>query len=94
MSVAVDDRIVRFSVDDSSLVKKGPSVVDMLGKMKEALNFSHSAKGLQDIEKAAKNINWGSMATGAEVFTNKISALGIMGITAIQRYTNQALGAV
>ena len=34
------------------------------------------------------------MATGAEVFTNKISALGIMGITAIQRYTNQALGAV
>ena len=94
MSVAVDDRIVRFSVDDSSLVKKGPSVVDMLGKMKEALNFSHSAKGLQDIEKAAKNINWGSMAAGAEVFTNKISALGIMGITAIQRYTNQALGAV
>lgn len=94
MSVAVDDRIVRFSVDDSSLVKKGPSIVDMLGKMKEALNFSHSAKGLQDIEKAAKNINWGSMATGAEVFTNKISALGIMGITAIQRYTNQALGAV
>lgn len=94
MSVAVDDRIVRFSVDDSSLVKKGPSIVDMLGKMKEALNFSHSAKGLQDIEKAAKNINWGSMATGAEVFTNKISALGIMGITAIQRYTNQALNAV
>lgn len=94
MSVAVDDRIVRFSVDDSSLVKKGPSVVNMLGKMKEALNFSHSAKGLQDIEKAAKNINWESMASGAEVFTNKISALGIMGITAIQRYTNQALSAV
>lgn len=94
MSVAVDDRIVRFSVDDSSLVKKGPSVVDMLGKMKEALNFSHSAKGLQDIEKAAKKINWESMASGAEVFTNKISALSIMGITAIQRYTNQALNAV
>ena len=94
MSVAVDDRIVRFSVDDSSLVKKGPSVVDMLGKMKEALNFSHSAKGLQDIEKAAKKINWESMASGAEIFTGKISALSIMGITAIQRYTNQALGAV
>lgn len=94
MSVAVDDRIVRFSVDDSSLVKKGPSVVNMLGKMKEALNFSHSAKGLQDIEKAAKKINWESMAAGSEVFTNKISALGIMGITAIQRYTNQALSAV
>lgn len=94
MSAAVDDRIVRFSVDDSSLVKKGPSVVDMLGKMKEALNFSHSAKGLQDIEKAAKKINWESMASGAEVFTNKISALSIMGITAIQRYTNQALNAV
>lgn len=94
MSVAVDDRIVRFSVDDSSLVKKGPSIVDMLGKMKEALNFSHSAKGLQDIEKAAKKINWESMASGAEVFTNKISALSIMGITTIQRYTNQALNAV
>lgn len=94
MSVAVDDRIVRFSVDDSSLVKKGPSVVNMLGKMKEALNFSHSAKGLQDIEKAAKKINWESMASGAEVFTNKISALSIMGITTIQRYTNQALNAV
>lgn len=94
MSVAVDDRIVRFSVDDSSLVKKGPSVVNMLGKMKEALNFSHSAKGLQDIEKAAKKINWESMASGAEVFTGKISALSIMGITAIQRYTNQALNAV
>lgn len=94
MSVAVDDRIVRFSVDDSSLVKKGPSIVNMLGKMKEALNFSHSAKGLQDIEKAAKNINWGSMAAGADVFTNRISALGIAGITAIQRYTNQALNAV
>lgn len=94
MSVAVDDRIVRFSVDDSSLVKKGPSVINMLGKMKDALNFSHSAKGLQEIEKAAKNINWGSMAAGAEVFTNKISALGIMGITTIQRYTNQALNAV
>ena len=94
MSVAVDDRMVRFSVDDSSLVKKGPSVVNMLGKMKEALNFSHSAKGLQDIEKAAKKINWESMASGAEVFTNKISALSIMGITTIQRYTNQALNAV
>lgn len=94
MSVAVDDRIVRFSVDDSSLVKKGPSVVNMLGKMKEALNFSHSAKGLQDIEKAAKKINWESMASGAEVFTNKISALSIIGITTIQRYTSQALQAV
>lgn len=94
MSVAVDDRIVRFSVDDSSLVKKGPSVVNMLGKMKEALNFSHSAKGLQDIEKAAKKINWESMASGAEVFTGRISALSIMGITTIQRYTNQALHAV
>ena len=93
-SVAVDDRIVKFTVDDSSLVKKGPSVVNMLGKMKEALNFSHSAKGLQEIEKAAKNINWESMASGSEVFTSKISALGIMGITAIQRYTNQALSAV
>lgn len=94
MSVEIDDRIVRFSVDDSSLVKKGPSVVNMLGKMKEALNFSHSAKGLQDIEKAAKNIRWDSMAAGAEVFTGRISALSIAGITTIQRYTNQALNAV
>lgn len=94
MSVDIDERIVRFSVDDSSLVKKGPSVVNMLGKMKEALNFSHSAKGLQDIEKAAKNIRWDSMAAGAEVFTNKISALGIAGIATIQRYTNKALSAV
>ena len=94
MSVEIDNRIVQFSVDDSSLVKKGPSVVNMLGKMKEALNFSHSAKGLQDIEKAAKNIRWDSMAAGAEVFTGKISALSIAGITTIQRYTNQALTAV
>lgn len=94
MSTTIDDKIVRFSVDDSSLVKKGPSVVDMLGKMKEALNFSHSAKGLQDIEKAAKNIHWDSMAAGAEVFTGKISALSIAGIATIQRYTNQALHAV
>ena len=90
MSVEIDDRIVKFSVDDSSLVKKGPSVVNMLGKMKEALNFSHSAKGLQDIEKAAKNIRWDSMASGAEVFTNKISAMSIAGIATIQRYTNRA----
>lgn len=90
MSVEIDDRIVQFSVDDSSLVKKGPSVINMLGKMKEALNFSHSAKGLQDIEKAAKNIRWDSMAAGAEVFTNKISALSIAGIATIQRYTNRA----
>lgn len=94
MSVDIDDRIVRFSVDDSSLVKKGPSVVNMLGKMKEALNFSHSAKGLQDIEKAAKNIRWDSMAAGAEVFTGRISALSIAGITTIQHYTKQALHAV
>lgn len=94
MSVKIDDRIVKFSVDDSSLVKKGPSVVNMLGKMKEALNFSHSAKGLQDIEKAAKNIRWDSMAAGAEVFTGRISALSIAGIATIQRYTNQALNAV
>lgn len=94
LSVAVDDRIVRFSVDDSSLVKKGPSVVNILGKMKEAMNFSHSAKGIQDIEKAAKNIRWDSMAAGAEVFTGRISALSIAGITMIQRYTNQALHAV
>ena len=90
MSVEIDDRIVQFSVDDSSLVKKGPSVINMLGKMKEALNFSHSAKGLQDIEKAAKNIRWDSMAAGAEVFTGKISALSIAGIATIQRYTNRA----
>lgn len=90
MSVEIDDRIVRFSVDDSSLVRKGPSVVNMLGTMKEALNFSHSAKGLQDIEKAAKNIRWDSMAAGAEVFTNRISALSIAGIATIQRYTNRA----
>lgn len=62
-----------------------------LDKLKEKLGFKGSTKGLEEIQKAAKNVDMNGLASGIEAVRVKFSALEVMGITALTRIANTAI---
>jgi tape measure domain-containing protein len=64
-----------------------------LDKLKQKLNLSGAAKGLDNIDKASKHLDMNGLSRGVESVTAKFSALQVMGTTALVNITNSAVNA-
>jgi tape measure domain-containing protein len=64
-----------------------------LDKLKQSLNFTGSAKGLENINSAAKNVNMAGLGKAVEDVRMRFSALEVMGVTALANITNSAVNA-
>lgn len=91
MSTTVDNRIVEMQFDNSNFEKNVKTSMSTIDKLKKALKFDDSVKSLDNLEKKAGDVSFGGLASGIEAVTNKISALEVVGITAIARYTDKII---
>jgi tape measure domain-containing protein len=64
-----------------------------LDKLKQKLNLSGAAKGLDDINTAAKNNGMSGLGAAVESVHAKFSALSVVGVTALANITNSAVNA-
>lgn len=74
---SVDNRIVRMQFDNGQFESGASKTLGTLARLKEALNFSGAAKGLEGISAAASNVNLSGLTDGVNSANNSFSVLGV-----------------
>ena len=93
MSKTVDQRVVEMRFDNANFEKNVSTSMSTLDKLKKSLKFEDSAKGFENISKAAGRVDMGGLSNGLESVRLKFSALEVMAVTALQNITNSAVNA-
>lgn len=93
MSNQVDNRVVSMEFDNSRFEKNVQTSMSTLDKLKQKLHLPGAAKGIEEVDRAARKVDMSNMSKGVETVHAKFSALEIMGITALTNITNKAVDA-
>lgn len=93
MSTTVDQRVVEMQFDNKHFEQDVSQTMSTLDKLKQKLNLTGSAKGLQDVGNAAKKVDMSPLANGVENVRMKFSAMEVIGVTALANITNSAVNA-
>lgn len=93
MSTSVDERVVSMKFDNKQFESNAKVSMTTLERLKEKLNFTSAAKGLENVNSAAKNINMAGLGNAVETVRVKFSALEVMAVTALANITNSAVNA-
>ena len=93
MSRTVDERVVSMQFDNKQFEKNVSTSMSTLDKLKEKLNLNGAAKGLENVNSAAKKVDLSNLSNSANAVSIKFSAMQIAGVTAIQEITKSAMAA-
>ena len=93
MSNTIDQRVVEMRFDNQQFERNVSTTMSTLDKLKQSLKFKDSAKGFENIDNAAKNVNMSALGNAVESVRLKFSALEVMGVTALANITNSAANA-
>ena len=93
MSKTVDSRVVEMQFDNSQFERNVSTTMSTLDKLKQSLKFGDSSKGLDNLSKAAKNVDMNGLGNAVENVRMRFSALEVMGVTALANITNSAVNA-
>ena len=91
MSKSVDERVVRMQLDNQNFEANAKATMSTLDKLKQALNFKGAANGVKEIDSAVKSVNINTLSSAVDTVAKRFSNLGIIGVTALQNITNQAV---
>ena len=93
MSKTIDERVVSMQFDNKQFETNVRTSMSTLEKLKQSLNLSGAAKGLDNVNAAAKNCNLSPLGNAVETVKLKFSALEVMAVTALSNITNSAVNA-
>jgi len=91
MSKTIDQRVVEMRFDNANFEKNVSTSMSTLDKLKKSLKFEDSAKGFENISKAAGRVDMGGLSSGVESVRLKFSALEVMAVTALSNIANSAV---
>lgn len=91
MSKSVDERVVQMQFENKQFESNARTTMNTIDSLKKSLNFSGAAKSFDEVNKASKSINFSSLLSSVETISSRFSTLGVIGVTALQNITNQAL---
>lgn len=91
MSKTIDQRVVEMRFDNANFEKNVSTSMSTLDKLKKSLKFEDSAKGFENISKAAGRVDMGGLSSGVESVRLKFSALEVMAVTALSNITSKAV---
>lgn len=93
MSETIDSKVVELRFDNKDFEANTRTTMSTLDKLKEKLHFPGASKGLEEICDTAKRVDFSGMSSGVETVQAKLSAMQVVGITALQNITNAAMTA-
>lgn len=93
MSTTIDERVVEMRFDNKHFEDNVKTSLSTLDKLKQKLNLTGAAKGLENVGAAAKNVNLTPISGAVETVRTKFSALEVMAVTALANITNSAVNA-
>lgn len=91
MSSTIDERVVEMRFNNQDFETGAKQTLSTIDKLKTAFNFGGVTKGLDSVKTAANGISFAGLQNGAEIVSARMSALGVMGVTALVRIANQAI---
>lgn len=93
MSKEVDERVVSMQFDNKHFERNVQTTMSTLDKLKEKLHLPGAAKGLQEVDAAAKRVDLSSMGKAAETVGLKFNAMYTIADQALRNITNSAMAA-
>lgn len=93
MSTTVDSRVVEMRFDNKQFEANVSNTMSTLDKLKQKLGFKGATTGLENVGKAANNVNMSGLGSAVETVRTRFSALEVMGVTALANITNSAVNA-
>lgn len=91
MSKTVDERVVEMRFDNKQFEANVATSMSTLDKLKSSLKLGDASKGLENINKATKDISFDSIASGVEALQKRFSTLGIVGMRVIENITDSMM---
>lgn len=91
MSSTIDEKVVEMRFNNQDFETGAKQTLSTIDKLKTAFNFGGVTKGLDSVKTAANGISFAGLQNGAEIVSSRMSALGIMGVTALVNIANQAV---
>lgn len=89
----VEERVLEMRFDNANFESNVKTSLSTLDKLKQALNFKGASKGLEQIDSAAKKVDFSPMGSGIEAVSAKFSSLQVVGVTALATLTSAAMSA-
>lgn len=93
MSTTIDERVVSMQFDNKQFEQNVKTSQNTLNSLNKSLQLTGATKGLSEIDRAAKRMDFSSVGNSIDVLSGKISALKVMAVTALANITNSAVNA-
>lgn len=93
MSKTVDDRVVAMKFDNNQFETGAKTTMSTLDKLKKALDFSSTKKGMDDLQASTSRFNLGNVGASLDGVSAKFLAMSTIGITALSTITSKAIDA-
>lgn len=87
----IDDKVVAMSFESSKFEQGVSKSITALDKLKAALRFDHAGQGLEDVGKAANNLNLGHIGGAVDGISRKLEALRLVAIGVMSQIATQAV---
>lgn len=88
MSTIIDEKVVSMQFDNKQFQNGASETISTLDRLKAALDRDVSGQNFDQLDRAARSVDFSSIQSGVEALTDRFSTLGIVGITVIQNITN------
>ena len=89
MSDVIDTNIVELKFDSNEFINGVNHSIMAVDALKDSLKFDSNA--FDALTKSANNVDFSAVAANIESLSNRFSTFGIVGMTAIQRITNELM---
>lgn len=93
MSTEIEKRVVEMQFDNKQFERNVSTTMSSLDKLKQSLNLTGAAKGLESVGTAAKGINLSGLTGAAETVGLKFNAMWTIADQALRNITNSAFHA-
>ena len=89
----IDERVVEMRFDNKEFEKNVQTSIKTLDQLQDALKLEGSTRGLDELQRSANKFSMSGLIDSVNTVTDKFDALGVMGVTALVKITNQAIDA-
>ena len=93
MSTTVDSKVVEMKFDNQQFERNVQTSINTIINLKKNLDLSGAAKGLDNVNTAARKLDFSGINSGVDTIKAKFSALEVMAVTALANITNSAVNA-
>ena len=88
MAREIDERVVEMRFDNKEFESKCKQSISTLDKLKKSLDLSGAAKGMDELEKTAKDFKIDGILSSVKALEDRFSTLGIVGMRIIENITD------